>query len=193
MSHGCDGFEFDVRHTRDGHNVLWHDPKFNGREIAATDFAQLRAHDGSVLACLEDVLQLFGHRAYLDIEVQVSGGEESIVAALRANPPQCGFLVSSFLPDVLLRLHEHAADLPLGYIYDRNDAARIWRELPIRAVLPRVSLATAPLIDEAHRRGMQIMTWTVNDSRRMLELAEWGIDGLISDSPELLYQTFHSK
>ena len=27
LSQGCDGFEFDVRYTRDCRNVLWHDPK----------------------------------------------------------------------------------------------------------------------------------------------------------------------
>ena len=36
------------------------------------------------------------------------------------------------------------------------------------------------------------MTWTVNDARRMRQLAEWGIDGIISDDPRLLYQTFQS-
>ena len=45
----------------------------NGREIAASDLAELGGRDGSALACLEDVLQQFGHRAYLDIEMKVAG------------------------------------------------------------------------------------------------------------------------
>ena len=55
----------------------------------------------SVLPALEDVLQQFGHRAYLDIELKVSGNEETVVAALQAHPPQRGFIVSSFLPEIL--------------------------------------------------------------------------------------------
>jgi glycerophosphoryl diester phosphodiesterase len=36
------------------------------------------------------------------------------------------------------------------------------------------------------------MTWTVNTKEQLRSASEWGIDGLISDHPELLYQTFHS-
>src|SRR5450755_3150949 len=92
-------------HTRDGRNVLWHDAEFVGREIAATDFADLVARDGSRLACLEEVLERFGHRAYLDIELKTAGQEATIVAALKQNPTRCGYILSSFLPQVLLRLH----------------------------------------------------------------------------------------
>ena len=53
-------------------------------------------------------------------------------------------------------------------------------------------MVTTPLIDEVHRQGKHIMTWTVNSTQKMKQLADWGVDGLISDTPELLYQTFHS-
>ncbi len=189
-SSGCDGFEFDVRHTRDGRNLVWHDPECNGREISATDYADLADHNGNKLACLEDVLRQFGDRAYLDVELKVSGNEESIVAALRANPPQRGFIVSSFLPEVLLRLRELDGTTPLGFICDRDEAMSLWQELPIRVLLPRHDLVTASLIDEVHRQDRQIMTWTVNSRRRVRQLAKWGVDGLISDDPQLLFRTF---
>ena len=59
----------------------------------------------------------------------------------------------------------------------------VWREMPIRVFLPQDAYVQPSLIDEVHARGQQIMTWTVNDARRMRELAEWGIDGIISDDP----------
>ena len=192
LAEGCDGFEFDVRSTRDGRNVLWHDPEWQGMQIDATDYAGLADRRGNRPACLEDVLQRFCHRAWLDIELKVPGGEDSVVAALRANPPQRGFVVSSFLPGVLLRLHGLAPELPLGFICDRDETIAAWREMPVRILLPHYSLLQPVLIAEAHDNGLHVMTWTVNDSGKMHELAEWGIDGLISDDPRLLYQTFHS-
>ena len=103
-----------------------------------------------------------------------------------------GFIVSSFFPDVLSRMRALDGAVPLGFICDRDEAMAIWRELPIQVFLPCHDMVTKLLVDEVHRRGRAIMTWTVNSDQQMLQLAEWGIDGLISDVPELLYQTFHS-
>jgi glycerophosphoryl diester phosphodiesterase len=192
LSHGCDGVEFDVRHTRDGHNVLWHDPECNGREIARTNCADLVDRSGNRLACLEGALGQFGSRAYLDIEMKVPGNEEKVLAALGATPPQRGFILSSFLPEVIVRLRELDRTVPLGLICDQDEAMPLWRQLPVAVFLPRHDKVTVPLIEEVHRCGQQIMTWTVNSSRSMQQLADWGMDGLISDIPELLYQTFHS-
>ena len=124
LASGCDGFEFDVRFTCDRRAVLCHDPQIGGKEIASSDYSDLQ-HTGNGLTNLEDVLARFGSTAYLDVELKVSGDEEAIVAALHANPPKRGCVVSSFLPDVLLRIHAIDADVPLGYICDhRREAER---------------------------------------------------------------------
>ena len=190
LANGCDGFEFDVRYTRDRRSVLCHDSALKRADVATTDYAGLERRSGYNLACLEDVLVRFGALAYLDIELKVDGNEEAIVAAVRANRPQRGLVVSSFLPNVLLRLHELDSSLPLGYVCDREENIARWNELPIRAFFPRHDLVSQRLIEGAHARSVKLLTWTVNDPRDMLRLAEWGVDGLISDSPVLLSSTF---
>ena len=87
LTNGCDGFEFDVRHTRDGRNVLWHDAKWHGMEIAATDYADLTDRNNACLPLLEEALQRFGSRAYLDIELKVPGNEQSVIAAVNVHHP----------------------------------------------------------------------------------------------------------
>jgi glycerophosphoryl diester phosphodiesterase len=193
LSEGCDGFEFDVRQTRDGRNVIWHDEYRNRLPIAVLDYAGLTGSNGDVLPTLEDVLQQFGYRAFLDIELKVRGAEMSVVEALRAVPPHCGFIVSSFLPETLIRLHNIDSSLPLGYICERDYTLAIWRNIPIQTVLPSCDLIRKELIHEAHRLGCKVATWTVNSENQMLQLSEWGIDGLISDDPALLYRTFHNQ
>lgn len=190
LANGCDGFEFDVRYTRDRRSVLHHDAALKRREIATTDYAGLERRSGYNLACLEDVLARFGATAYLDIELKVDGNEEAIVAAVRANRPERGFVVSSFLPEVLLRFHELDSSLPLGYVCDRDENITRWTDLPITDFFPRYDLVSQQLIDDAHARKVKLLTWTVNDSRDMERLAQWGVDGLISDSPVLLSTTF---
>jgi len=186
MASGCDGFEFDVRCTRDGQHVLCHDPKYKGKELAITDYADI----GDGLACLDEVLTRFAATAYLDIELKASGNEGTVAAALRAHPPQRGYIVSSFLPEILIRLHEMDPSLPLGYVCKEREKAQQWAELPVMAFLPHHSLVSQRLVDEVHAHGVQLLTWTVNRQRELLRLAGWGVDGLISDDPTLLTATF---
>jgi glycerophosphoryl diester phosphodiesterase len=190
LANGCDGFEFDVRYTRDRRSVLSHDPKLNRKEVAITEYTGLDRRVGYNLACLEDVLTRFGGTAYLDIELKVTGNEEAVIAALGATPPQRGYVVSSFLPDVLLRLHDLNSSLLLGYICEHAEDAERWTELPIAAFIPHCSLVSPRLVDEVHAREMKLLTWTVNHAQDMLRLAGWGADGLISDDPRLLARTF---
>ena len=187
---GCDGFEFDVRYTRDRRHVLCHDPEHGGRSVAEHDYAGLERRHGYNLPCLEEVLHRFAANSYLDIELKVPGNERAVVAALHAAPPQRGFMVSSFLPEVLRALHDIHPPLPLGYICKDAEAAQCWTELPIRTFVPHHALVSQRLVDEVHARGLKIFTWTVNRKRDLLRFADWGVDGLISDDPKLLAETF---
>ena len=192
MANGCDGFELDVRHTRDRRPVVCHDPEHDGRAVAQHDYAGLERRHGYKLPCLEDVLHRFGANSYLDIELKAAGNERAVAAALHAAPPQRGFVVSSFLPEVVLALHELHPPLPLGYICKETEAARLWTGLPIQIFIPHHSLVSERLVDEVHARDIRLFTWTVNKRADLLRLAEWGVDGLISDDPKLLAETFPS-
>jgi glycerophosphoryl diester phosphodiesterase len=190
MANGCDGFEFDVRHTRDRRSVLSHDPKLNRKQVAISDYAGLERRGGYNLPCLEEVLTRFGATAYLDIELKVTGNEEGVVAALRANPPLRGYVVSSFLPEVLLQLRALDASLPLGFICEHPEQALGWSDLPITVFIPHSSLVSQRLIDEVHAREMKVFTWTVNHAPDLVRLANWGVDAVVSDDPRLLARTF---
>ena len=136
------------------------------------------------------MLHRFASTAYLDIELKVGGNEEVVVAALRASPPQRGYVVSSFFPSVLLRLKQLDSSLPLGFLCDRPEYVRLWTELPIAVFIPQYELVSQEMIDDAHRRGLKLFTWTVNQESDLLRLADCGVDGLISDDPALLSRTF---
>jgi hypothetical protein len=50
-------------------------------------------------------LEQFAGWAFLDVELKVAGLEAHVLAELRRHPPQKGYVVSSFLPEVLTALH----------------------------------------------------------------------------------------
>lgn len=52
---------------------------------------------------------------------------------------------------------------------------------------------TAALIAEAHTLGLRVVTWTVNKPDDMARMIEIGVDGIISDRPDLLRQVAREK
>jgi glycerophosphoryl diester phosphodiesterase len=51
---------------------------------------------------------------------------------------------------------------------------------------PNYQDVTPALIDESHRLGIKVVVWTVNQPEDMSRLIDMGVDGIISDRPDLL-------
>ena len=185
IAHGCDGFEFDVRLTACGRSVVCHDPKVGGVSVAAATASQLPD-----LPVLENVLQRYGQKVFLDIELKVPGLESKVLSALREHDVEAGYVVSSFLPRVVAELKIRSAQVQTGIICDKTQQLATWRDLNHQYVIPHYSLLTRKLVEEVHSAGRKLLTWTVNDRDSMLRYAGWGVDGIISDKTELLVQTF---
>jgi glycerophosphoryl diester phosphodiesterase len=185
LKHGCDGFEFDVRLTASGRAVICHDPTVRGVTVAKAQSRQLRQ-----LPVLRDVLKRYAKRAFLDIELKVLGLDSELLIALQEHPPARGYVVSSFLPEVLNDLRLRSGETPLGLICERRKQLDRWQKLPVECVIAHSSLITQDLVKELHDAGKRLIAWTVNDAPSMLRLAEWDIDGIISDDTALLAKTF---
>lgn len=188
LEHGCDGFEFDVRLTADGYAAVCHDAHFAGRNVARNEFDSFIDADSS-LPLLEDVVSRFHSRAFLYIELKVAGLEDAVLAALRENPPERGYAVSSFLPKVLDSIHRRDETLPLGLICGTSRELARWAELPIDCVMPKYSLVSRELVDELHAARKRVIVWTVNAEQDMRAMAELGVDGIVSDDTQLLCRT----
>jgi glycerophosphoryl diester phosphodiesterase len=185
LDHGCGGFEFDVRLTGCGRAVICHDPKVDQVTISEATADQLLQ-----LPRLEEVLSRYAPRAFLDIELKVPGLESKVLTALRDYRLEDDYVVSSFLPGVVTELKIRSASVRTGIICDEPGPLAGFRELDVEYVMPHHSLITWKLVQEIHGAGKKILAWTVNDSDSMLRLADWGVDGIISDETQLLVRTF---
>jgi glycerophosphoryl diester phosphodiesterase len=180
LSQGCDGFEFDVRLAADGQAVVCHDAAVGGLRIADSSAEKL------ALPQLDDVLARYHRTAFLDIELKVSGLETIATDLLRRHAPARGFVVSSFLPDVLRAMHDLDATIPLGLICETREELGRWPNLPVGYVIPHRKLASKRLIDEVKATGKKIFVWTLNATVDMKRFSKWGVDGIISDHPKRL-------
>jgi glycerophosphoryl diester phosphodiesterase len=184
LADGCDGFEFDVRLTADSEAVICHDPRIGRLKISATPTKSL-----AELPTLRQILQRYRSSAFLDIELKVAGLESILMAALRKYPPRREFVVSSFLPGVLLAVHAAAPQIPLGLICETRTQLARWRKLPVEYVIPYHRLVTRKLLNEMKSEGRNVLVWTVNNAATMRRFASWGVDGIISDNPDRLVTT----
>jgi glycerophosphoryl diester phosphodiesterase len=185
LADGCDGFEFDVRLTADSQAVICHDPKVGAFEVAGAT-----AHQLADLPRLNEVLKRYQNSACFDIELKVSGLERITVESLRDHTPRRGFLVSSFLPEVLQVLHREDSSIPLGLICETKSQLQQWRKLPLEYVVPHYKLVNEGLIRPLTEVGRKIIVWTVNDPQDMRRYAKLGVEGIISDDTARLVQAF---
>jgi glycerophosphoryl diester phosphodiesterase len=179
LAQGCDGFEFDVRLSADGHAVICHDATSRGLRIAESSAQKL------ALPYLREVLVHYWSTAFLDIELKVPGLETIATDLLRKLAPR-RFVVSSFLPEVLKVIHDLDETIPLGLICETRAEFSRWPQLPVEYVIPHHKLVGKRLIDEIKTAGKKIFVWTVNATVDMKRFSKWGVDGMISDRPKRL-------
>jgi len=91
---------------------------------------------------------------------------------------------------LLGHLRAAAPHLKVHYSIDSTEQLEVFQAMlehdPIRRICLNQSLIEEPLIERLKGLGMTIYTWTVDDLWRAHELLELGVDGIISNSLEML-------
>jgi len=211
MAAGADGVEFDVQRTADGHLVVFHDDDLrricnvSGRIVTST-LAQLRELDagryfgpqfaGELIPTLDEVLETLPANAFVNIEAKrfrfrSDGLEAGIAEAFQRHSLAGRCIVSSFNPVLLWWLGRIDRTIPLGLLYAPDLPAGLNRGWPrhllrLAALHPYQGQVTPKQVQQARRRGQQINTWTVNEPAEMRRLIDLGVDGIITDRPDLL-------
>ncbi len=184
LKHGCDGFEFDVRLTKDAVTVVCHDSIWQGRDIA-----RCSRSDVPELPTLDDVLDRYPASVFLDIELKVDGLENSVVDLLAKRGDSLGIVVTSFLPRVVQKMKAALPALACGLICEKQRELKKYPEIQCEWLMLERGLVTSELISSVHAEGRKLGVWTVNRAADMQRFAEWDVDAVISDDTELLVQT----
>jgi glycerophosphoryl diester phosphodiesterase len=67
----------------------------------------------------------------------------------------------------------------------KDDLVRYALDFKANAINPRHELVTLELLEDAHNAGLKVYPWTVNDPQTMKQLFSVGVDGLITDYPDI--------
>jgi glycerophosphoryl diester phosphodiesterase len=173
LAAGADSIELDVG-LRGGELVVAHDP----------DFA-----DASGLT-LDRALELAGSTP-LVVEAKCYPPEtpqpEEFAEALE--PYLERIRVISFEPWVLREVRKRNPDAAIGFLFE--EPAEVTAFAP--TVGPDRRLVTRELVQTAHRLGVRVVPWTVNDADEMTRLLDLGVDGLVTDDVALARQVVAAR
>lgn len=188
---------------------------FKGKD-GETPYKGLRGEDipdNLRVATVTDALTYLENNGdyYYSIEIK-SGGESGIRSAdilydiLNEMNLIDKTIVASFNKEVILHLEENYPDLTRTaynievlklYIdslfdIDRPDGYYDFDVLQVPPDKYIVNLGTPKLINYAHKNNIAVQYWTINDTERIKFLQSIGADGIITDKPDVAYETLGS-
>ena len=203
---GADMCELDVIATVDGSLAVFHDDttgrwEAQDRDVRQLTMAQMRGLDirGEQVPQLAEVLDLARNCGMqLNVELKHAGMARAVLQAIEDANMYDAVIISSFVAQALHEVRVLDGGIRLGYLMGtrgwdvqvrlreawpfealRADRCQAWHpyfQLPLMdLVIPRVRAA-----------GYAVNVWTVNEPTDMQHLLDLGVDGIITDKPDVL-------
>ncbi len=190
---GADAVELDVRRTTDGVLVVHHDCRLaDDRVIADTTYIDLPDHIPTLAEALDACDGM-----WVNVEIKNDPGEpdfdesESIadetVAHLLARDDDARWVISCFRMETVDRCHALAPQIRTAWLCmgAPDGIADVLVAKGHVALHPWVKELTRSTIVACHTAGVEVNTWTCDNPDRMTELIEWGIDGIVTNLPDV--------
>jgi glycerophosphoryl diester phosphodiesterase len=193
-----------LERTTNGAGYVDETPWANIKDLDAGVFLDPK-WEGQRVPRLDEVLRTYAPHVVVNVEIK-SPREgkppwevaKKTIAAIDAAGARDRVFVTSFSPYVLAACREYAPDIPRGQLYGTFKGAdlKFYEKWVLRNLLlngkavPDLLVAEAPLLRPRYvakmkDRGYRVLAWTVNEPAEMKRLVEMGVDGIITDRPDL--------
>jgi glycerophosphoryl diester phosphodiesterase len=195
LDQGADTLELDVRATLDGQPVVLHDSRLlrtarDQRAIASVRGADLASLHADVRPpTLDAVLDRYGTatRWLVELKDPAPALEHAVAAAITARGFEDIAIVQSFDAAALRRLRCTSPSLIVAPLFWRAPSARRLRTVAAFAagVGVRHPCVDVALLLRARDCGLAVRAWTANAPADIERLAALGVDGVITDAPDV--------
>ena len=207
---GAGGIELDVHLLPDGTLAVHHDDvlgrcesnrtgsiySYTAETLAEADAGSKFSPEyaGERIPHFSEVLELLAPTGlFLNVEIKANTGfltdvARETVRQLKEYGMEKRCILSSFNHFLLQEVRAEFPDMPTGVLYSQTlgfDMAEYASQNGFQALHADYHLVDAALVEKAHRLGLEVNVWTVddpNDIKRMLDLK---VDNLISNNPAL--------
>ena len=115
---------------------------------------------------------------------------ERLIAVVKSKGIEAQTIIQSFDVRTLQYLHGQYPSLRTSLLIEEDDKRTPDAQLQALGFVPTIyspafSLVTKNIVDACHQKGIQVIPWTVNECSQMQALVDLGVDGIITDYPDL--------
>jgi glycerophosphoryl diester phosphodiesterase len=193
IDEGADGFECDVRLTKDNQVILWHDPDMqriagNSARIADSKFSEIKRLYPQVMTLEELLILARDNKKELAIETKHpvptgSAVEKKVMELLQQEKKSALISVMSFSWLALENIRKiDPEQQTVALLHDKFSFA-IRRFTSAQAIGPGISaFRNKPHLNQDPRK---LFVWTVDNADDMRFCADNGVDVLITNTPSI--------
>lgn len=201
--HGADELELDIRITRDGVPIVLHDATLarvaaapgplTDIPVAELDLDQLLTvplDSGHPVLTFSEVMDATS--VLLQVEIKDPQAVPALAGLVLDRPQDAARIrFTSFRPEALFLLREHAPGLPRGLIVSRYTDAED-HDGGLDAILAATGSSTfycgfdgltATEVERLHRAGYEVHAWPLRSAADVHRALELGVDGGTADDP----------
>ena len=193
--------ETDVHATSDGVLVAFHDPDLSRtcdrpgtiNELSWSEVSQARVDGRQPIPLFEDLMEQFPD-ARVNIDCKADSALDRLIASLKRLDCLDRVLIGSFSDRRLRRLRAEFGDAlcssygPIQIAALKYTGRAPWggqvAQIPVKQ--GPITVVTERSLRNAHRHGIQVHVWTIDESDEMHRLLDLGVDGLMTDRPQIL-------
>ena len=206
---GFTHLETDVHVTSDGVAVAFHDEALDRvtdrggliAELTWSEVRKARVNGTDPICRLEDLLGDFPD-SYFNLDPKHDAAVGPLADALTRTASVDRVCVGSFSDRRIDRVRKLVGeDLCVG-MGPRKTLILMMRSMHIPLRLAHADVAQMPVkaagipiitdrfVKAAHRLGIDVHVWTINDAAEIERLLDLGVDGIMTDQPDLLKSTY---
>jgi glycerophosphoryl diester phosphodiesterase len=200
--------ETDVHATSDGVLVAFHDADLArtcgrpGRidSLPWREVSAARVNGTEPIPLFEDLIGAFPE-ARFNIDCKANSGLAALIASLKRLDCLDRVCLGGFNDQRLRRLRREFGDRLCSsfgpvQMASLRTGARVpfggqLAQVPVR--VGRVEVVTPGTVARAHRRGYHVHVWTIDDPGEMTRLLDLGVDGIMTDRPQVLREVLSAR
>jgi len=195
LAQDADGFECDVRLTKDKQIICYHDSDTKrlsniDLKIAKSSYEELKVKVDPYR--LDELLDLsISNQKDLIIEskhpvptgAQIEKLIHKLLLSRNTEIKNSGIKISLISFSYLATLRNLKSDYQAGYLVKNSNLIKL-NPAPVIALNINIVRQNPKVIADQHKKGKTVFVWTVNEASDLLLCAKEGVDAVITDKPE---------